>query len=58
MKYIWKKPYVGPFKKAEAEKLAQDLKAVADPEKNDIYDAIIRKRRNQDMFDVLIKTTS
>lgn len=58
MKYIWKKPYVGPFAKAEAEKLAKDLKDVADPEKNDIHDAKIRKRKNQNMFDVIIKTTS
>jgi len=58
MKYIWKKPYVGPFKKAEAEKLAEHIKKFATPKEHDIYDATIRKRKKKNMFDVFIKTTS
>lgn len=57
MKYIWKKPYQGPFTKAEAIKLVGNIKSHATPAEHDIYDAAIRKRRNQDTFDVLIKTT-
>lgn len=57
MKFTWKKPYVGPFERAFAKKLAKDLKDVANPEKNDIYDAVVRKRKNTEKYDVLIKTS-
>lgn len=54
----WQKVYVGPFKKAEAVAIAQDLRNVAKPDVNDIYDARVRSRRGKaDQFDVFIKTT-
>lgn len=58
MKFNWKKPYVGPFEKGLAEKLAKDLRDVAKPEVNDIYDAKIRQRGKTGKYDVFIKTTT
>lgn len=58
MKLIWKKPYVGPFDKGLAEKLAQDLRDVAKPDENDIYDAKIRRRGKTDKWDVFIQTSN
>lgn len=56
VKLIWQKTYVGPFKKAEAEKLAEEVRKIANPEKNLIYDAKIRRRKNSIKYDVYIKT--
>lgn len=57
-KLIWKKPYVGPFAKGLAEKLVQDLRDVAKPDENDIYDAKIRRRGKTDKWDVFIQTSN
>jgi len=56
MKHIWQKTYKGPFSKKEAEGLVQNLKDVANPDINSIYDAAIRKRRGSNKYDVFIKT--
>ena len=55
-KLIWQKPYRGPFNRKLADDLVTDLKNVADPDANAIYDAKLRKRRNTTQFDVYIKT--
>jgi len=55
-KFIWQKPYVGPFNRKLAEDLVSDLKGVSNPDVNAIYDATLRKRRNTQQFDVYIKT--
>lgn len=44
-KLKWERPYVGPFKKSEAEALVADIKKIANPEMNGIHDARIRKSR-------------
>ncbi len=41
----WAKAYKGPFEKAEAVKVAAELREKADPDKNGIYDARVRARR-------------
>lgn len=55
-KTIWVKPFVGPFTKEEAETLAADLKKVAEPAKNLIYNAEARPRKEPGMFDVMVLT--
>lgn len=57
MKYIWQKPYVGPFSRALAESLVKELKDFAAPDVNAIYDAKIRKRARSRLYDVFVKTT-
>lgn len=44
MKYKWGKTYKGPFEKKEAMGIVEDLKKVADPEKNGIVKVAMRKR--------------
>lgn len=56
MKYQWKKAYKGPFKQGEALGIAEDLRKVADPEKNGMLKIAIRKRSLKNLFDVMVKT--
>ena len=44
MKYKWEKTYKGPFEKKEAIGIMEDLKKIADPEKNGIVEVAMRKR--------------
>ena len=55
-KLKWKKTYIGPFGKKEAEKLVEALIEIANPITNAIHTANVRKRRNSGMYDVYIKT--
>ena len=52
----WEKVYAGPFEKKEAIGLADELKKGADPNKNGIYDARVRKEKNKNSYQVYIKT--
>lgn len=56
MKYKWKKAYKGPFELKDAMELVEDIKKVANPEKNGMYGAKLRKRSNKQLYDVIIKT--
>jgi len=55
METKWKKAYRGPFKKLEATMLAQELKDIASPQVNGIYDAKIRKVKLSNQYDVYIQ---
>lgn len=55
-KIKWEKPYKGPFSRTEALAIAEDMRKTADPDKNGILGASIRKRAYRDRYDVFIKT--
>jgi CRISPR/Cas system-associated endoribonuclease Cas2 len=55
-KKIWVQVYKGPFSRQQAATLALDLKKSADPEKNMIHDAKMRRRNDTEMYDVLVLT--
>lgn len=57
----WEKAYKGPFTKKLADGIVNDLKVIANPEKNGIHDAEARKRISskyeepKNEYDVYIK---
>lgn len=54
----WQKPYKGPFRRLEAIKIASELRGVANPDINGIYDARVRVRNyEKGQYDVFIKVT-